>query len=84
MSRWTKKFVFDQKKNDVRLKFLVLHTKKWVVGWKNSFFEQKNYIWLKFLVFHTKKWVIRRKNLVFGYIFWNFGPLSTPEPEKWG
>ena len=84
MSRRTKKFVFDQKKNDVRLKFLVLHTKKWVVGWKNSFFEQKNYIWLKFLVFHTKKWVIRRKNLVFGYIFWNFGPLSTPEPEKWG
>ena len=26
------------KKIDVRLKFLVLHTKKWVVGWKNWVF----------------------------------------------
>ena len=65
--KW-KNLFFDQK-NYVRLKFLVLHTKKWVVGRKNLFSIKKKWCspqifsvthkkmsrWMKKFVFWTKK-----------------------------
>ena len=84
MSRRTKKFVFDQKKNDVLLKFLVLHTKKWVVGWKNSFFEQKKWCLTQIFSVAHKKMSHWTKKFGLRLHFLKFWTTFNPQTRKMG